>query len=189
MYAAKRLSRLHWCPTSCRHKEETQGSFFQRIYRPCFSLLMKQELETLDRLANPSKCLAALLLFVLISKRMRLAGLSEVINIRGHKVMLIEWAPHCNAQEISLHSESCSFQSHYPIPFSLVCFSYKPPWRSSTGAGCSHRQLYENRPCLKWMEEFSSSESSLGLSPNVKGCGGTGCSNKPMRWAKSKSLN
>ena len=87
---------------------------------------MKQELETLIRLANPSKCLAALLLLVLISKRMRLAGLSEVINIRGHKVMLIEWAPHCNAQEVSLHSESCSFRSHYPIPFSLVCLSYKP---------------------------------------------------------------
>lgn len=119
------LSRLHWYPTCCRHKKETQRSLFQRIYRPCFSLLMKQELETLYRLANPSKCLAALLLLVLISKRMRLAGLSEVINIRGHKVMLIEWAPHCNAQEVSLHSESCSFQSHYPIPFSLVCLSYK----------------------------------------------------------------
>lgn len=99
-------------------------SLFQRLYRPCFSLLMKQKLETFYRLANPSKCLAALLLLVLISKRMRLAGLSEVINIRGHKVMLIEWAPHCNAQEVSLHSESCSFQSHYPIAFSLVCLSY-----------------------------------------------------------------
>lgn len=106
-------------------KKNHREVLFQRIYRPCFSLLMKQELETLYRLANPSKCLAALLLLVLISKRMRLAGLSEVINIRGHKVMLIEWAPHCNAQEVSLHSESCSFQSHYPIPFSLVCLSYK----------------------------------------------------------------
>lgn len=124
MYDIIYLSRLHWYPSCCGHKEVTQRSLFQRIYWPCFSLLMKQKLETLYRLANPSKCLAALLLLVLISKRMSLAGLSEVINIRGHKVMLIEWAPHCNAQEVSLHSESCSFQSHYPIPFSLVCLSY-----------------------------------------------------------------
>lgn len=125
MYDIKRLSRLHWYPTWCSHKEVTPRSLFRGMHWPCFSLLMKQKLETLFRLANPSKCLAALLLLVLISKRMRLAGLSEVINIRGHKVMLIEWAPHCNAQEVSLHSESCSFQSHYPIPFSLVCLSYK----------------------------------------------------------------
>lgn len=124
MHEIKLLSRLQWDPTCCRDIEVIERSLFRRIW-PCFSFLMKQKLETLYRLANPSKCLAALLLLVLISKRMRLAGLSEVINIRGHKVMLIEWAPHCNAQEVSLHSESCSFQSHYPILFSLVCLSYK----------------------------------------------------------------
>lgn len=39
------------------------------------------------------------LLLVLISERMGLAGLSEVINIRGHRVILIEWLPHCDARE------------------------------------------------------------------------------------------
>lgn len=47
------FSRLHWHPTCCRHEEVTQRSLFQRIYRPCFSLLMKQKLETLYRLTNP----------------------------------------------------------------------------------------------------------------------------------------
>lgn len=63
----------------------------------------------------------AVLLLVLISKRMGLAGLSEVINIRGHKAMLIEWSPHCNAQGVSLLTpfspQSSSFQSDYPILF------------------------------------------------------------------------
>lgn len=52
---------------------------------------------------------------------MGLAGLSEVINIRGHGVMLIEWSPHCNAREVRLFTiflcHSSSFQSAYPIPF------------------------------------------------------------------------
>lgn len=39
------------------------------------------------------------LLLLLISERMGLAGLSEVINIRGHRVILIEWPPHCDAWE------------------------------------------------------------------------------------------
>lgn len=179
MYSVKRLSRLHWYPTCWRHKKETQRSLFQRIYRPCFSLLKKQELETVYRLANPSKCLAALLLLVLISKRMRLAGLSEVINIRGHKVMLIEWAPHCNAQEVSLHSESCSFQSHYPIPFSLVCLSYKslgdPPLVLALPTDSS------KKTGLVWSRWRSLALPSLASFSNVKGCGGNGCSNKPMR--------
>lgn len=90
---------------------------------------MKQKLESFHCLTNPSKCLVAVLLLVLISKRMGLAGLSEVINIRGHKAMLIEWSPHCHARGVSLLtpflSQSSSFQSDYPIPFSLVCLSYK----------------------------------------------------------------
>lgn len=104
-------------------------TLFQRIHWPCFSLLMKQKLESLHRLTNPFKCLIAVLLLVLISKRMGLAGLSEVINIRGHKAMLIEWSPHCHAQGVSLLAaflyESFSFHSDSPTPFSLVCLSYK----------------------------------------------------------------
>lgn len=61
---------------------------------------------------------------------MGLAGLSEVINIRGHKVMLIEWSPHCNAQEVSLFTP---FSPNPPLSnltilslfFFLVCLSYK----------------------------------------------------------------
>lgn len=122
MYAVKRLSRLHWYPACCRHKEETQ-KFVSKNLSTFF--LLTYETGIRNPLANSSKCLAALLLTVLISKRRRLAGLSEVINIRGHKLMLIEWAPHCHAQEVSLHSKLYSFQSDYPIPFSLVCLSYK----------------------------------------------------------------
>lgn len=101
---------------------------FPRIYWPCISLLMKPKLESLHRLTNLAKCLVVLLL-VLISKRMELAGLSEVINIRGHKVMLIEWSAHCNAQEVSLFTPlSPSLPLSNPTissPFSLVCLSYK----------------------------------------------------------------
>lgn len=63
---------------------------------------MKLKLEILQRLTSPNKCLVAVLLLVLISKRIGLAGLSEVINIGGHKAMLIEWSPHCYAQGVSL---------------------------------------------------------------------------------------
>lgn len=102
---------------------------FPGIHWPCFSLLMKQKLGSLHCLTNPSKCLIAAFFLVLISKRMELAGLSEVINIRGHKAMLIEWSPHCHAQGVSLLtpflSQSFSFHSDSPTPFSLVCLSYK----------------------------------------------------------------
>lgn len=103
-------------------------ALFPRIHRPCFSLLMKQKLESLHCLTNPTKCLVAVLL-VLISKRMGLSGLSEVINIRGHKAMLIEWSPHCYAQGVSLLtpflSQSFPFRADSPIPFFLLCLSYK----------------------------------------------------------------
>lgn len=82
---------------------------------------MKEKLERRHCQANPSKCLIAALLLVLISKRMGLAGLSEVINIRGHKAMLIEWSPHCHAQGVSLLtpflSQSVSFHSDSPTLF------------------------------------------------------------------------
>lgn len=110
------------------HTQVGKWALFPGIHWPCFSLLMKQKLESLHCLTNPSKCLVAVLL-VLISKRMGLAGLSEVINIRGHKAMLIEWSPHCHSQRVSLLTpfllQSFSFQSDSPIPFSLVCLSYK----------------------------------------------------------------
>lgn len=93
---------------------------------------MKEKLERRHCRTNPSKCLVAVLLLVLISKRMGLAGLSEVINIRGHKAMLIEWSPHCHAQGVSLLtpflSQSVSFHSDSPTLvffFLLVCLSYK----------------------------------------------------------------
>lgn len=109
--------------------DKHKWALFPRIYWPCFSLLMKQKLESLRCLTNPSKSLIAVLLLVLISKRMVLAGLSEVINIRGHKAMLIEWSPHCHAHGVSLLtpflSQSFSFHSDSPTPFSLVCLSYK----------------------------------------------------------------
>lgn len=126
------------------------------IHWPCFSLLMKKKLKNLYCLTNPSKCLVAVLLVVLISKKMGLAGLSEVINIRGHKAMLIEWSPHCHAHGVSLLapflSKSFSFHSDSPTPsFSCVPL-IQVPWRLSiAGTGFSHRQLWENRPCLKWM--------------------------------------
>lgn len=84
---------------------------------------MKQKLESLQRLTNPYECLVAGLLLVLISKRMGLAGLSEVINIRGHKAMLIEWSLHCYAQGVSLSylppfSPKCSLSTLTPpLPF------------------------------------------------------------------------
>lgn len=79
-----------------------------------------------DQSLQVSRCCAVL---VLISKRMGLAGLSEIINIRGHKAMLIEWSPHCNAQGVSLlapFSPNPPLSSlTIPSPFSLVCLSYK----------------------------------------------------------------
>lgn len=118
---------------------------FPRIHWPCFSLLMKQKLESLHCLTNPSKCLVAVLLLVLISKRMGLAGLSEVINIRGHKAMLIEWSAHCHAQGVSLLAPFLPILL-FPIWLSHPLFSCMPliqvPWRPSiAGAGFSHRQL------------------------------------------------
>lgn len=118
---------------------------FSRRCWPCFSLLMKQKLGSLHCLTNPSKCLIAAFLLVLISKRMELAGLSEVINIRGHKAMLIEWFPHCHAQGASLltpfQSQSLSSLclSH---PFFSCMLLIQVPWRPSiAGAGFSHQQL------------------------------------------------
>lgn len=92
---------------------------------PC---LWNPKLESLRCPTDPCKCLVAVLL-VLIRKRTELAGLSEVINIRGHKAMLIEWSPHCHAVGVSpftpFPSQSFPFQSDSPIPSSLVCLSYK----------------------------------------------------------------
>ncbi len=86
---------------------------------------MKQKLESPYCLTNLSKCLVAVLLLVLISKRMGLAGLSEVINIRGHKAMLIEWSPHCNAQGVSLLIPFSSIppQSNLTIPSLFLLYA------------------------------------------------------------------
>lgn len=114
-------SHLDLCPS--------QSGNLRPTTTPFFSLLMKQKLESLHCLTNTSKGLFALLLLVLISNRMGLAGLSEVINIRGHKAMLIEWSPHCHARGVSLLtpflSQSFPFHPDSPSPFSLVCLSYK----------------------------------------------------------------
>lgn len=83
---------------------------------------MKQKLESLHCLTNPSKCLVAVLL-VLIRKRMGLAGLSEVINIRGHKAMLIEWSPHCHAQGVSLLAPFLPSLSNLTLPSLFLLYA------------------------------------------------------------------
>lgn len=82
------------------------------------------------------------LLLVLISERMGLAGLSEVINIRGHRVILIEWPPHCDAWEEPLlrhilQPDTPLSNLTPPPPPKLLM---RVPWRRSIGAGFSHRQ-------------------------------------------------
>lgn len=69
-------------------------------------------------------------LLVVISKRMGLTGLSEVINIRGHKVMLIEWSPHFHAQGVSFFtpfSLGHSISSLTPPPTFPSYASYTSP--------------------------------------------------------------
>lgn len=93
-------------------------------------LLVQEKLESLHCLTNPFKCPAAVLLLVLISKRMGLAGLSEVINIRGHKVMVIEWAPHCNAQEVFLFTPNPALSNPTILSLFLLGASQTSPWET-----------------------------------------------------------
>lgn len=122
--------------------DKYKWAVFCWMHWPCFSLLMKQKLESLQRLTNPNKCLIAGLLLVLIRKRMGLAGLSEVINIRGHKAMLIEWSPYCYAQGVSL-----SYLPPFSPKRSLSTLTLPMPFLSYA----SHRSPLETLYCRHWL--------------------------------------